>query len=310
VSDDATKPDVQYFAEDGTWVKPPGAGRVDVVLQGGAGARATAGGAGEGGGATFIDHECIPAAGATARTTARSPQDGSRGILGVMSFDAADLPDAVEVTVGKGGRPGGRDGYALIVTHLNGPERPVTVRFTLEVPDGTDPQRVLEVVNRALDDDDGLLCQWGNWKVGSAELVPVTPPAPLTGTGGGSSWTPPPGSRISVTLRVALPEPSGRRGPVDGPADVLAGLERDRGGDAGQVPDFRAQRPQFGEQPVRAPSAAARAAAGSARTRLPLIGAPAGPGERLAAGHAGRARPGERPGRQRGERAGRRGRGA
>ncbi len=48
----------------------------------------------------------------------------------------------------------------------------VTVRFTLEVPDGTDPQRVLKVVNEELDSaiDGGKLCQWGDWGVGDAEL--------------------------------------------------------------------------------------------------------------------------------------------
>jgi hypothetical protein len=83
----------------------------------------------------------------------------------------------------------------------------VAVRFTLDVPDGTDPQQVIEVVNRYLDDDDGLLCQWGNWAPGRAELVPVfAPPDPSGSGGGGSTWTPPPGWQISVTLRVAAPE--------------------------------------------------------------------------------------------------------
>jgi hypothetical protein len=38
----------------------------------------------------------------------------------VHAIPADDLPDLVEVLIGKGGRPGGRDGYALIVTHLIG----------------------------------------------------------------------------------------------------------------------------------------------------------------------------------------------
>jgi hypothetical protein len=110
------RPDIQYFEVDGTWVKPPGAVRVDIVLKGGDGGNATDAGGGEGGGATFIDPVRIPASVATAR----SPQDGNHGILGVMSFDAADLPGPVSVTIGKGGRPGGQDGYALIITHLDG----------------------------------------------------------------------------------------------------------------------------------------------------------------------------------------------
>lgn len=35
-----------------------------------------------------------------------------------MADDQLTAPKTVKVTVGKGGRPGGRDGYALIVTHL------------------------------------------------------------------------------------------------------------------------------------------------------------------------------------------------
>ena len=84
-----TKPDIQYFDSDGTWVKPAGAVRADVVLQG-AGGGALAGG--------FLS--------------------GDDAEITVRSIPAGDLPDQVIITIGHGGRPGGRDGYALIVTHL------------------------------------------------------------------------------------------------------------------------------------------------------------------------------------------------
>jgi hypothetical protein len=50
---------------------------------------------------------------------------------------------------------------------------PVTVwvRFPVRVPEGTDPEKVVAVANHHLDDDDGLLCQWGRWLPGDAELV-------------------------------------------------------------------------------------------------------------------------------------------
>lgn len=85
-------PDIQYFASSGTWVKPPGAVAVDIM------------GCGGGAGAGFrADGSVIP---------------GGDGELTVRRLLADDLPGSVEVEAGKGGRPGGRDGYALIVTHL------------------------------------------------------------------------------------------------------------------------------------------------------------------------------------------------
>jgi hypothetical protein len=89
-----SKPDIQYFAEDGTWVKPPGAVRADIVLQAG-------GGAG-----------LVTALGCGMR--------GKDGEITVCSIPASELPAVVSVLIGKGGRPGGRDGYALIITHLSG----------------------------------------------------------------------------------------------------------------------------------------------------------------------------------------------
>ena len=94
-------PDIQYFGCDGTWVKPPGAIRVDVIVQGG-----------QAGDSTRAD------LGRRVNPNGIVCSNGETGETRVSSWAADDLDDEVEVEVGKGGGPGGRDGYALIVTHL------------------------------------------------------------------------------------------------------------------------------------------------------------------------------------------------
>ena len=115
-----TKPDVQHFTEDGTWVKPPGAVRVDVTIKGGdgesggpglrggaggtvtlAGSLGAAGGGGGAGGCSFGTLTVRPGPGGTGETVTKS-------------FAADDLPDRMPVTVGQPG------GFASVVTHLNG----------------------------------------------------------------------------------------------------------------------------------------------------------------------------------------------
>jgi hypothetical protein len=93
-------PDIQYFPASGVWHKPARAARADIVLHG----------AGSGGmtRAVIADRgENIISANGT-------------GSIQVFSFAADELPDEVKVTVGRGGQPDGRDGYALVVTHLAG----------------------------------------------------------------------------------------------------------------------------------------------------------------------------------------------
>ena len=81
-----SKPDIRYFDSDGIWVRPERATAIDVLVQ-----------AGGGGGY------------------------GARGKDGQMSVEriyAPDIPPTMAVTIGRGGRPGGRDGYVLVVTHI------------------------------------------------------------------------------------------------------------------------------------------------------------------------------------------------
>lgn len=89
-------PDIQYFGTSGTWVKPERAAAVDII---------------------FCDGE---SAGVVLESAGWRNMPGPDDEPSVDRYRAAQLPDTIEVTVGS---PGGRDGYALIVTHLDGEVR-------------------------------------------------------------------------------------------------------------------------------------------------------------------------------------------
>ena len=88
---DAGEPDIQYFGADGTWIRPERAAAIDVLVQ-----------AGGGGAAPGVN--------------------GADGELAVKRFYAPEIPPTMDIQIGKGGRPGGRDGYVLVVTHLTSEE--------------------------------------------------------------------------------------------------------------------------------------------------------------------------------------------
>jgi hypothetical protein len=99
-----SSPDIQYFAQDGTWRKPPGAVRVDYLV-------------------------CAAGAGGSVGI-GEMGRDGEAGALHSGSFEAGQIPEEVKVEIGRGGRGAvlgpfkggdGAAGYALFLTHL-GPE--------------------------------------------------------------------------------------------------------------------------------------------------------------------------------------------
>jgi hypothetical protein len=115
MSDDATGPDIQRFDRDGTWVKPPGAVRVEVTLKGGDGGTGGPGLRGGAGGGVTIAGSLGAAGGgggAGTLTPAGAGTPGGKGETVTRSFAADDLPGLLEITVGR------RGGFASVITHL------------------------------------------------------------------------------------------------------------------------------------------------------------------------------------------------
>jgi hypothetical protein len=149
-----SEPDIQYFGRDGTWVKPAGAACLTVVLKGG-GSTIDADGTDngyEGGGTSF---SFFPSGGGGGAGIAAAPSRPNRvddGELVAREFPADAWPAQVSVEVGKGGRPGGQDGYALIVTHLREPDdEKIRAYGRGQIPASELTDKELEMASDALD---------------------------------------------------------------------------------------------------------------------------------------------------------------
>ncbi|HEY2086718.1 MAG TPA: hypothetical protein VGH54_11940 [Mycobacterium sp.] len=105
-------PEIQYFGQGGTWVKPPRAVAVDVTVC----AADTDGVLGDGSCKYVLGNESEP---------------------NVRRFPAGELPDSLTVSV----HLGGRDGYALIVTHF-ADDRDVAVSEFFDAMAERDPQEL------------------------------------------------------------------------------------------------------------------------------------------------------------------------
>lgn len=91
----------------------------------------------------------------------------------------------------------------------------VGLRFTVDVPAGTDPQFVRRTLQSSLDDDDGRACQWGEWSVGPVQLAPGATREPEVEVFRRSgTWHKPPGAVEADVVVVGASSGDGTPGEV------------------------------------------------------------------------------------------------